>query len=135
MPTYEMQGAAGSVAEPAVDGGGAQVTYSLHRPSMTAQYHLPPLSAPPGGRAQQVRSSYEPFRLDCSQTRDACMVGVRSKIKENMNKGNSSDVLYTPRMQYTPRYDQTYSPAQMWRTVPPANLEWRPTAGAGAEGP
>ena len=62
------------------------------------------------------------------------MMGIRSKIKENMNnKGDYSDLFNTPRQQYTPRYDQSWSPMQPWCTVPPANLEWRPTTDA--EGP
>ena len=55
------------------------------------------------------------------------MMGIRSKIKENMNnKGDSSDVFYTPPQQYTPRYDQSWSPMQPRRTVPAANMDWRP---------
>ena len=52
------------------------------------------------------------------------MMGIRSKIKENMNnKCDSSDVFYTPPQQYSPRNDQTWSPIPQWRTVPPASME------------
>ena len=133
MPTYHAQGVTGSIAERMADGGGPHVTYSTTcRPSMATRHQPPAPPATPGGQARPVKS-YHPYksqeneRLNCSQSKDACMMGIRSKIKENMNnKGDCSDLFYTPRQQYTPRYDQSWSPMQPWRTVPAANMDWRP---------
>ena len=92
MPTYDAQGVTGSMAERRPLGAGPRVTYTTTcQPAMATGYlpHAPPVA--PGGQERPGKSFYHPIKTQVNEkmngtlNKDACMMGIRSKIKENMN--------------------------------------------------